>query len=82
VRQLARNVLDWSALASIRAPTLVMAGAEDLLMPAPLMRVYASHVPHSETSVLCAAGHSAYWEQPVDFNSAVLGFISRHRHRV
>lgn len=73
------NNLDWAALARIRPPALVIAGAADLYMPPALARLYASHIPKSEFALLPESGHSGYWEEPELFNRLVLEFVARHR---
>lgn len=77
----ARNPLPWSAIESIRTPALLVAGAADLYMPVPLVLEYASHLRDARVMVIAESGHSAYWEQPLAFNRALLDFLERHRDR-
>lgn len=81
ILQRPKNVLDWRAISSIRAPALVFTGAADLYMPAPKMLELASHIPGAETAIVSESGHSAYWEQPLAFNSLVLEFLHKHSMR-
>jgi pimeloyl-ACP methyl ester carboxylesterase len=67
----------YAKLASITVPTLVMAGASDLVAPPALMRLWAPHVKRSEWVVVPDAGHSMAWEQPDIFNEKVLEFMRR-----
>jgi pimeloyl-ACP methyl ester carboxylesterase len=73
--------LSWAAIERIGAPTLLLAGSADLIMPPSRLPQFAGHLPNCETVVVSEAGHSAYWEQPIAFNSAVLDFIGRRAQR-
>lgn len=73
------NVINWASLATLRVPTLVIGGDADLLMPPPLLRLFASHIPAAEVVVVPEAGHSLYWERPDIFNRTLLDFFARHR---
>jgi 3-oxoadipate enol-lactonase len=66
-----------SRLAAIDVPTLVLAGADDILIPVSLSRELADGIP-AATWVTCPGGHMCVWEYPEDFTSAVVGFIARH----
>ena len=69
----------WDALAACKVPGLMLTGDADLYMPPAQLREFGRHLPRLETVVIAEAGHSAYWEQPIAFNRAVLGFLGRHR---
>jgi pimeloyl-ACP methyl ester carboxylesterase len=77
-RQRPANVITEARLGEIKAPTLLIAGAADLIAPPSILRMVAARIPGSETAVAAEAGHSVYWEQPEFFNRAVLGFLARH----
>jgi pimeloyl-ACP methyl ester carboxylesterase len=79
IQQSLLNDLSWEAVARITAPTLVLTGDADLYQPPSRMREFASHIQNSSTVVIPESGHSAYWEQPMAFNSAVLSFLKMHR---
>jgi len=79
IEQLLLNDLSWEAIAKIMAPTLVLTGDADLYQPPSRMREFASHIKKAKTVVIPESGHSAYWEQPTAFNSAVLNFLDMHR---
>lgn len=81
VFQATRNRINFEDLERIQVPTLVLAGASDLITPVPLMLEIAAHLPNSETVIVSDCGHSAYWEQPDAFNATVLDFVGRHRVR-
>jgi 3-oxoadipate enol-lactonase len=56
---------DTSArLPSLAAPTLVIHGDEDLMLPVENGRLIASLVPGSRLEVLEGVGHMFWWEQP------------------
>ncbi len=79
IQQSLLNDLSWEALARIKAPTLVLTGDADLYQPPSRMREFASHIQNAKMVVIPESGHSAYWEQPIAFNSAVLSFLEMHR---
>jgi pimeloyl-ACP methyl ester carboxylesterase len=81
INQKMANDLTWAAIERITIPTLLLTGSADLILPPSRLPEIASHLKNAETVVVSEAGHSAYWEQPMAFNSAVLDFISRHRQR-
>jgi pimeloyl-ACP methyl ester carboxylesterase len=65
-------------IATIPAPTLVIAADADLLAPPALMRLWARSMRHYEWTEIHNAGHAMAWEQPGAFNDKVLDFIRRH----
>jgi len=67
-----------AALASIRVPTLCLAGAQDRTAPPEVLRRMAAHIAGAEYAELADAGHIANVEQPAAFAAAVLGFLQRH----
>jgi pimeloyl-ACP methyl ester carboxylesterase len=73
-----RNHITFAMLETIHAPTLLLTGDADLYAPPPILPFFATRIKGSETSVIPEAGHSAYWEQPELFNSAVLKFLGKH----
>jgi pimeloyl-ACP methyl ester carboxylesterase len=79
VQQGTANRITWAALRAVAVPCLLMTGDADLWAPPPVQRLFARHLPHSETAIIAEAGHSAFWEQPETFNHALLGFLARHR---
>lgn len=72
-----RNRLTFALVDTITLPTLLLTGAADLYAPPPVQQYLAEHLPHADTLILPEVGHSAYWEQPDIFNSAVLAFLQR-----
>ncbi|MCI1188247.1 alpha/beta hydrolase [Hymenobacter sp. DH14] len=61
-------------LASIAAPTLVLAGEHDLIQDAHT-RLIASSLPHSQLRIFPGLTHYVPREDPAAFNAAVLGFL-------
>ena len=70
--------ITYEKLASIRVPTLLMPGDQDLQAPPWVMRRQLAHIPGAQFIVLPEASHSINWEQPEAFNRNVLEFIRRH----
>ena len=66
----------WSRLAEIDAPTLVLAGAEDPVVPPELAAAIMKAIAGSSLSVLAGAAHLANVEQPDAFNSIVLDHLA------
>jgi 3-oxoadipate enol-lactonase len=63
-------------LHQVRAPTLVLAAAEDVLTPVALSREIAAAIPDATLAVLPRGGHGVLIEYPGDFNAAVLAFLA------
>jgi pimeloyl-ACP methyl ester carboxylesterase len=56
---------DTSArLPTIRAPTLVVHGTDDLMVPVENARMIASLIPGARLEILPGIGHLFFWEQP------------------
>jgi len=68
----------YAKVASIKTPTLVLAGDVDLTSPSGAIRLWARHLKGHEWVLIPEAGHSVAWEQPDAFNEAVLSFIRKH----
>jgi 3-oxoadipate enol-lactonase len=64
-------------LGRINAPTLVIAGEEDILIPVALSHRLHEGIAGSEWATT-PGGHASVWEHPAPFNDAVLAFIGRH----
>ena len=73
-----RTTITFEKLATIRVPTLLMPGDQDLQAPPWVMRRQLARIPGAEFIVLPEASHSINWEQPEAFNRAVLEFIRKH----
>jgi pimeloyl-ACP methyl ester carboxylesterase len=73
-----RTTITFEKLKTIRVPTLLMPGDQDLQAPPWVMRRQLAQIPGAEFIVLPEASHSINWEQPEAFNRNVLDFIRRH----
>jgi 3-oxoadipate enol-lactonase len=62
-------------LGSIRARTLVLVGAEDVLTPPAESRVLAAAIPGARLVELPRGGHGFTGEYPDEFNAAVIDFL-------
>ena len=77
-RQRLENEMTQAKLKELKLPTLLIAGAADLVTPPSLSRMLAAEIPGSEVVVAPESGHSVYWGQPEIFNRAVLDFVGKH----
>ena len=66
------------AVKSIETPTLVITGAQDILVPPENSRMLAARIPNAELVEIDQAGHIFFCEQPEATNAALLDFLSRH----
>ena len=73
-----RTTITLEKLATIRVPTLLIPGDQDLQTPPWVMRRQLARIPGAEFIVLPEAAHSINWEQPEAFNRKVLEFIRKH----
>jgi pimeloyl-ACP methyl ester carboxylesterase len=73
------NQVTEAKLKEIKVPTLLIAGAADLITPPSITRMIADRIPNCEMVSVEETGHSVYWEQPEIFNRAVLEFIAKHK---
>jgi 3-oxoadipate enol-lactonase len=64
-------------LGEIAAPTLVLAGEEDILIPVALSRRLCEGIPGAQWATT-RGGHACVWEHPGEFNQAFLEFVRRH----
>ena len=68
----------YDRLPSITAPTLVLHGADDPLVPAENGRLLAERIPGAELILLEGARHSYKFEKAAEANTAVLEFLRAH----
>jgi pimeloyl-ACP methyl ester carboxylesterase len=61
-----------SALSRISAPTLILTGASDQLVPPRNSRIIADLIPHSKLVVIPGCGHRVMWESP-DQSASIIG---------
>lgn len=65
-------------LKSLKCPTLIVAGAHDILLPPPLARSVHAMVCNSEYVELAEAAHFAPYQAPQAFAALVADFLTRH----
>jgi pimeloyl-ACP methyl ester carboxylesterase len=68
-----------SRLHHVRAPTLVVAAAEDVLTPVYLSQEIAAAIPGARLTVLPRGNHAVQIEEAESFNEAILDFLVRER---
>jgi pimeloyl-ACP methyl ester carboxylesterase len=66
--------LSYEALATIQAPTLVLAGEKDIIKRAHTQAI-AAHLPHAQVVILPGVTHYAPQKNPALFNETVLNFL-------
>lgn len=66
-------------LRCIRAPTLVVAGSEDTVVPLRAKEELASGIPGARLVVIPRSGHATPTDQPVAFNRVLLEFLKECR---
>lgn len=64
------------SLADIKAPTLVVSSEFDYITPLQEQELIVRKIPHAAHLLIKDAGHASMYEKPVEFTSAVLGFLS------
>jgi pimeloyl-ACP methyl ester carboxylesterase len=68
-------------LPAITAPTLLIWGEHDTLVPAVLGNILCQEILHAQLLILKKAGHVGMFDQPQQFNTAVLAFLSGRKIR-
>ncbi len=71
----------WDGLPSIAAPTLVMHGEADILVPTENGRRIAARIPGAELRLVPGAGHMLQADAGDAVREAFLSFLSRHAAR-
>ena len=64
-------------LGSVRAPTLVLSGAEDIAAPPSVGAYTARNIPGARLTVIQAASHFAHYEKPGPVTNALLSHFNR-----
>ncbi len=62
-------------LASIIAPTLLIWGEKDVLVPPALGEAAQQAIPNARLVIIKGAGHNVMWDQSARFNQVVLDFL-------
>jgi 3-oxoadipate enol-lactonase len=65
-------------LASIKVPTLLIAGSDDKTAPPAVMEKMAQKIPGADYVLLRDCGHLGPMDQPEAFNDALLFFLKSH----
>jgi pimeloyl-ACP methyl ester carboxylesterase len=73
--KLAAMRVDPAQLGGFRVPTLVLVGTDDAFFSVDGLREVAGVIPGARFVVMQGAGHSAYFEQPEQFNPIVQTFL-------
>ena len=63
-------------LSAIAAPTLILAGDEDIFTPLPLSQALANAIPGARLQIMKGCGHVMFYERPKDFNSRIIDFLA------
>ena len=69
------DVLD--RLGTVRVPTLVLVGDQDILTPPWTARRLADAIPGAKLQILEGGGHGFFWEIPEKTNQAIIEFLKR-----
>src|SRR5262245_16340046 len=75
LRRTAQRTLD--EFKNFAVPTLLIAGADDVVFPPFLSSAIAAKLPCAEAHTLLECGHSPYFEQAANFNGLVEAFLLR-----
>lgn len=70
----------YETTATLRLPTLAIAGANDGSTPPDLVRETADLVPGSRFHLIRGAGHLPFIEKPADYAAALTGFLKDIAH--
>jgi 3-oxoadipate enol-lactonase len=65
-------------LTEIKAPTLVIAGQEDLIKGQEYAKIIADQIPGSEIVLVPGSGHALCLEKPAILNTLLLGFVMKN----
>jgi pimeloyl-ACP methyl ester carboxylesterase len=65
-------------LGNIRAPTLVISGDSDAIVPVQNSRNLAAEIPGAELRIMEGGSHLFFIERPEEFNRSVIEFLKEH----
>jgi len=71
----------WERLESVAAPTLVLQGSADLLVPVENADVLGVRIPDARVEILDGVGHSVAFEAADSVNPLMLEFFAEHRYQ-
>jgi 3-oxoadipate enol-lactonase len=73
-----RSIDTYDRLPQIKAPTLVIAGDADRIIPAGNSKILASRIPGAELVMLINSGHGFFGDAARESVGAILDFLKRH----
>ena len=62
-------------LQTLRMPTLLLSGDQDVIVPPENSRLMAGRLPDAVLRIVPGAGHGLMFQDPESFCSIVLGFL-------
>lgn len=68
-------------ISEIHAPTLVLTGDSDILIPPENDRILAESIPGAELHLIEGAGHLFWISHPNETFSALVGFLDDNGHK-
>ncbi len=68
-------------LAAIQAPTLIIWGDHDTIVPVRLGKALNEALVGSRLEIIPRAGHIPMWERPAEFNQLILDFLGKNSQR-
>ncbi|MGH2400432.1 MAG: alpha/beta fold hydrolase, partial [bacterium] len=66
----------YDRLPTIKAPTLILQGDWDILVPAENAHILHERIPGSQVRIIEGTGHCFFWERPEVVAEEVVGFLS------
>lgn len=73
--QAARDFSTEERVSEIAAPTLILTGDADIIVPMENSRNLASRIPNARLFIVKGGSHTFFIEQPDEFNRAVIEFV-------
>jgi 3-oxoadipate enol-lactonase len=64
-------------LKEISVPTCILVGEKDLLAEHSYVEIMHQNIPTNELHIIPSAGHVICWERVEEFNSIIMGFLSK-----
>jgi 3-oxoadipate enol-lactonase len=66
----------YDEIHTIKAPTLILVGDQDVATPPSVAQRIHARIPHSQLAIIPGAGHTSTIEEPEAVNAAILAFLS------
>ncbi|MFQ6019794.1 MAG: alpha/beta fold hydrolase, partial [Dehalococcoidia bacterium] len=66
----------YERLPQIQAPTLIIYGDRDVLIPPQNSYILRERISNSRLAVIAGAGHVFFWERPQETAEAVVRFLT------